>query len=79
MREKISAIGHINEKIGFGLRMKKGFEIKDIPKNYQKLIKSNIDNAQEKYPGCINTKSNNITFTQKGMLYADELIPSILL
>ena len=28
---------------------------------------------------CINTKSNNVTFTQKGMLYADELIPSILL
>ena len=35
--------------------------------------------VKEKYPDCINTKSNNITFTQKGMLYADELIPSILL
>ena len=59
--------------------MKKGFEIKDIPKQYQKLLKNNIENAQEKYPDCINTESNNITFTQKGMLYADELIPSILL
>ena len=79
MREKISVIEHINEKIGFGLRMKKGFEIKDIPKKYQKLIKNNIENTQEKYPDCINTKSNSVTFTQKGMLYADELIPSILL
>ena len=78
-REKISAIEHVNEKIGFGLRMKKGFKIKDIPEKYQRLIMNNIENAQEKYPECINTKSNNVTFTQKGMLYADELIPSILL
>ena len=79
MREKISVKEYINEKIGFGLRMKKGFEIKDIPERYQKLIMNNIENAQEKYADCINTKSNNVTFTQKGMLYADELIPSILL
>ena len=79
MREKISAIKHINEKVGFGLRMKKGFKIKDIPKKYQKLILNNIESVQEKYPDCINTKSNNVTFTQQGMLYADELIPSILL
>ena len=79
MREKLSVIEHINEKIGFGLRMKKGFEIKDIPENYQKLIKNNIENSQEKYPDCINTESDNVTFTQKGMLSADELIPSILL
>ena len=59
--------------------MKKGFEIKDIPKKYRSLIKNNIENTQEKYPDCINTKSNSVTFTQKGMLYADELIPSILL
>ena len=79
MREKVSTMEHINEKVGFGLRMKKGFEIKGIPKQYQKLLRNNIKSAQEKYPDCINTKSDNITFTQKGMLYADELIPSILL
>ena len=79
MREKMSVLGHVNEKVGFGLRMEKGFKVKDIPKKYQNLIKNNIENTQEKYPDCINTKGNNITFTQKGMLYADELIPSILL
>ena len=79
MREKISALEHVNERVGFGLRMKKGFEIKDIPKKYQKLIKDNIENAQVRYPDCVNIKSNNVTFTRKGMLYADELIPSILL
>ena len=47
MREKISTIEHINEKVGFGLRMKKGFEIKDIPKKYHKLLKNNIENAQK--------------------------------
>ena len=78
-REKVSTMEHINEKVGFGLRMKKGFKIKGIPKQYQKLLRNNIKSAQEKYPDCINTKSDNITFTQKGMLYADELIPSILL
>tara|TARA_Y100001935_G_scaffold81205_1_gene67698 strand:+ start:799 stop:1038 length:240 start_codon:yes stop_codon:yes gene_type:complete len=79
MEEKISAIEHINEKIGFGLRMKKGFNIKDFPERYQKIIMNNIENAQEKYPDCLKTKSYNVTFTQKGMLHLDELIPSILL
>ena len=54
-------------------------EYKKNTQTYLILLKNNIENAQEKYPDCINTKSNNITFTQKGMLYADELIPSILL
>ena len=58
-REKISTMEHINEKVGFGLRMKKGFEIKGIPKQYQKLLRNNIKSAQEKYPDCINTKSNS--------------------
>ena len=79
MREKISLLEHVNERVGFGLRMKKGFEIKDIPKEYQKIIKDNIKNARERYPDCVNIRNNNVTFTQKGMLYADELIPSILL
>lgn len=79
MREKISALEHVNERVGFGLRMKKGFEIKDVPKEYQKIIKDNIKNARERYPDCVNIRNNNVTFTQKGMLYADELIPSILL
>ena len=59
--------------------MKKGFEIKDIPKKYYIFLKNKIENAQEKYPNCINIKDNSVTFTKKGMLYADELIPSILL
>ena len=79
MKEKISKTNHLNEKIGFGMRMIKGIDLKDIPNNYQKIFKQNIKTIRKKYPNCIDKKGTNIYLTSKGMLFADELIPEMLL
>ena len=79
MKEEISKTNHLNEKIGFGMRMIKGIDLNDIPNDYQKLFKHNIKTIRQKYPNCINTEGTNIFLTSKGMLFADELIPEMLL
>ena len=79
MKEEISKTNHLNEKIGFGMRMIKGIDLNDIPNDYQKLFKHNIKTIIQKYPNCIDTEGTNIFLTSKGMLFADELIPEMLL
>ena len=79
MEEKVSLTNRLNEKIGFGIRMTKGIDLKDIPNKYQNLFKRNIKNLKQKYPNCINSKDTNIFLTSKGMLFADEIIPDMLL
>jgi oxygen-independent coproporphyrinogen-3 oxidase len=79
MEEKVSLTNRLNEKIGFGIRMTKGIDIKDIPNKYQNLFKRNIKDLKQKYPSCIDTKDTSIFLTAKGMLFADEIIPDMLL
>ena len=79
MQEEITLLDHINEKIGFGMRMIKGIDLDMIPNKFQKKFKNNIKIIDQKYPDHIQVSDKNFTFTQKGMLFADQLIPEILL
>ena len=79
MKEEITLLGHINEKIGFGMRMIKGIDLDIIPNKFQKKFKKNINIIEQKYPNHIQVSGKSITFTQKGMLFADQLIPEMLL
>ena len=79
MKEEITLLDHINEKIGFGMRMIKGIDLDMIPNKFQKKLKNNIKIIEQKYPDHIQVSDKNFTFTQKGMLFADQLIPEILL
>ena len=79
MEEKLSLTDRLNEKIGFGIRMTRGIDLKDIPNKYQNLFNNNIKELKQKYPDCIKSKSTNIFLTSKGMLFADEIIPDMLL
>ena len=79
MQEEITLLDHINEKIGFGMRMIKGIDLDMIPNEFQKKFKNNIKIIEQKYPDHIQVSDKSFTFTQKGMLFADQLIPEILL
>ena len=79
MKEEITLLDHINEKIGFGMRMIKGIDLDMIPNEFQKKFKNNIKIIEQRYPDHIQVSDKNFTFTQKGMLFADQLIPEILL
>ena len=59
--------------------MIKGINPNIIPSKFQKIFNDNIEIIKQRYPDCIDTSGKNISFTQKGLLFADRLIPDMLL
>ena len=77
--EKLSNIDQINEFIGFGLRMIKGFNINRIPKTLKNQFNDNFLITKSKYKNCFHIIGNNISLSKNGLLLADEIIPDLLL
>tara|TARA_Y100001968_G_C19452176_1_gene769475 strand:- start:848 stop:1981 length:1134 start_codon:yes stop_codon:yes gene_type:complete len=77
--EKLTHVNRINEFIGFGLRMIKGFDLDQIPNDFKIQLENNYANAKNKYDGCFKILNNNISLSKKGLLLADEIIPHMLL
>ena len=77
--ERLSNIDQINEFIGFGLRMIKGFNINRIPKTLEDQFNNNFFITKSKYKNCFRTSGNNISLSKNGLLLADEIIPDLLL
>jgi len=76
--ERIELFDHLNELIGFGLRMRKGVDINMIPFDHQKEFQKKIVLVSKKYPDCFQSASDIISLTQKGMLYSDRIIPELI-
>ena len=76
---KISEIERINEIIGFGLRMTKGFEISRIPSNLLNQFQKQLKQAQAKFPEMIIEENNRIILNQKGFNFADAIAVELLL
>ena len=77
--ETLSNIDHINEIIGFGLRMREGLKLINIPKHKKYEFKKNYNFAISKYPDCFVKKDSIISLTKKGLLYSDKIIPELFL
>ena len=76
--EKIELFDHLNELIGFGLRMRKGVDINMIPVDHRKEFQKKIALVSKKYPDCLQSASDIISLTQRGMLYSDRIIPELI-
>ena len=76
--ENLSNLDLVNEALGFGLRMKEGFSISLIPKQYLKIFIQKYKLIKEKYPKLIFDRENRIFLTIKGMLLSDQIIPELL-
>ena len=76
--ERIELFDHLNELIGFGLRMRKGVDINMIPIDHQKEFQKKIILLSKKYPDCLQSASDIISLTQKGMLFSDRIIPELI-
>lgn len=76
--ENLSNLDLVNEALGFGLRMKEGFSISLIPKQYLKIFSKKYKLIKEKYPKLIFDRENRIFLTIKGMLLSDQIIPELL-
>ena len=76
--EDLSNLDLVNEALGFGLRMKEGFNISLIPKQYLKIFNQKYRLIKEKYPKLIFDRENRIFLTIQGMLLSDQIIPELL-
>ena len=76
--ERMELFDHLNELIGFGLRMRKGVDINMIPVDHQKEFQKKIVLVSKKYPDCFQSTSDIISLTQRGMLYSDRIIPELI-
>ena len=77
--DDITEIKRINEIIGFGLRMTKGFEILRIPKSLRNKFQKQLKQAQIKFSEMIIEENNRIKLTQKGMNYADAIAVELMI
>ena len=77
--ENLSDLDLVNEALGFGLRMKEGFSISLIPKQYLKIFDKKYSTIKKEYPKLIFNRENRIFLTIEGMLLSDQIIPELLL
>ncbi|MEE9571550.1 MAG: radical SAM family heme chaperone HemW [Candidatus Neomarinimicrobiota bacterium] len=77
--DDITETKQINEIIGFGLRMTKGFELSRIPSHLQNQFQKQLNQAQLKFPKMIIEENNQIKLTQTGMNFADAIAVELLL
>ena len=75
----ITEIKRINEIIGFGLRMTKGFETSRIPSKLLNQFQTQLKLAQTKFPEMIVEENNQIKLTQTGFNFADAIAVELLL
>ncbi len=77
--EELTTLKKVNEYIGFGLRMRKGIDLNKIPKDLQNKFEKNYLLIKGKYPNCIKKFNSKITFSNKGLLFSDKIIPDLLI
>ena len=77
--DSITEIKKINEIIGFGLRMIKGFDLSKIPTDLKNLFDKQLRQSQIKFQDMIIKKNNRIKLTQKGMNFADAIAVELMI
>jgi len=77
--EILSEIDKINEIVGFGLRMTKGFTISRIPSHLEPQFQKQLKQAKIKFPKMIIEKTNRIKLSQMGFNFADAIAVELLI
>lgn len=77
--DDMTEIKRINEIIGFGLRMTKGFKISRIPLNQINKFQEQLKQAQIKFPKMIIENNKRIRLTQIGLNFADAIAVELFL
>ena len=77
--ETLTEINHLNELIGFGLRMREGIDLDQIPKNYKNQFYQNLDRIKQKWNECIIETEMTVSLTRKGMAFCDTITVALML
>ena len=79
LSETLTERDNLNEYIGFGLRMSAGIDINKFHGTSKSKFKNKYSLVKLKWGKYFNENQNNISLTQKGMLFSDLIIPELLL
>jgi len=77
--EILSETDKINEIVGFGLRMTKGFAISQIPPHLEPQFQKQLKQAKIKFPKMIIEKTNRIKLSKTGLNFADAIAVELLI
>lgn len=77
--EYLSQVDLINEALGFGLRMKNGFDTRLIPSNLSSTFQNKLGELREKYSDLLKLDNDFLLLTIDGMVLSDQIIPELLL
>lgn len=77
--EYLSKVDLINEALGFGLRMKNGFDTRLIPSNLSSTFQNKLEEVREKYSDLLKLDNDFLLLTIGGMVLSDQIIPELLL
>ena len=77
--ETLTEINHLNELIGFGLRMREGIDLDQIPENYKNQFYQNLNRIKQKWNECIIETEMTVSLTGKGMAFCDTITVALML
>ena len=77
--ETLTEINHLNELIGFGLRMREGIDLDQIPENYKNQFYQNLNIVKQKWNECIIETEMTVSLTGKGMAFCDTITVALML
>ena len=77
--DNITGIKKINEIIGFGLRMVKGFDLSKVSKDLRNSFDKQLQQSQNKFPKMIIKDNNQIKLTQEGLNFADAIAVELMI
>lgn len=77
-QEYLSQVDLINEALGFGLRMKNGFDTRLIPSNLLSTFQNKLEEVKEKYSDFLKLENDFLFLTINGMVLSDQIIPELL-
>ena len=76
--ELLSKTNKVNETIGFGLRMRKGINLNNLPKIYKRRLEEKFLYTKRKFKNCFVDDDYSIRLSEKGMLFADQITVELM-
>ncbi len=77
--ETLTPTQKLNERIGFGLRLKEGIDLEKFPKPQKILFNQNIKKYENKWDDYIENNGKTIKLNEKGFAFADEVAVDLLI
>ncbi len=68
-----------NERIGFGLRMREGFNLNAIAENHRSLVEKNLAQAQIRFGDKINVEDKRVMLSAEGRLFAEQVAVELMI